>query len=164
MSARPIFVLGRHRSGTTWLSNIIASYPDVYAPQHPLHHGIHESAFFSRLVPYCNGGRTAADLLAIKHLFESSDYFLLTGLERGPDIVVNGYAKYFRIVMDAAATKHGARYWLEKTPSHTLHARFLAESYPDAVLLAVVRNTGDVVASNVHGFGKPRSAWDSRSS
>ena len=159
MSARPIFVIGRHRSGTTWLSNVIASHPAVYAPQHPLHNGVHESAFFSRLVPYCNGGRTAADLLAIKQLFEASDYFLLTGLEQGPDIVANGYVQYFRLVMEAAAARHAARYWLEKTPTHTLRAGFLAESYPDAILLAVIRNVTDVVASNVHGFGKPGSVW-----
>ena len=37
--------------------------------------------------------------------------------------------------------------------------RFLTESYPDAILVAVIRNVTDVVASNVHGFGKPGSAW-----
>ena len=76
MRPRPIFVLGRHRSGTTWLSNVLAAFPEIYAPAHELHHGTHESAFFSHLVPYCNGGRTAVDLLAIKRLFERSDYFL----------------------------------------------------------------------------------------
>jgi hypothetical protein len=159
MSVRPIFVIGRHRSGTTWLSNVVASLPGVYAPMHEAHGGIHESAFFSHLVPYCNGGRTAADLLAIKYLFERSDYFLLTGLDEGPDIVRHGYTGYFRQVMDAASQRVGARFWLEKTPAHTLFARFLSESFPDAILLAMVRNARDVVASNVHGFGNPRSVW-----
>ena len=36
-------------------------------------------------------------------------------------------------------------------------ARFLAKSFPDAVFIAVVREARDVVASNVHGFGNPRS-------
>lgn len=161
MPCRPIFVIGRHRSGTTWLSNLIASYPEVYAPMHEAHRGVHESAFFSQLVPYCHGGRTPTDLLAIKYLFERSDYFMLTGLDHGPDIVRHGYAEYFRLVMEAAAARTGARYWLEKTPAHTLLAGFLAKSFPDAILLAVVRNASEVVASNVHGFGNPRSisAW-----
>jgi len=161
MRPRPIFVLGRHRSGTTWLSNVLAAFPEIYAPAHELHHGTHESAFFSHLVPYCNGGRTAVDLLAIKSLFERSDYFLLTGLDSGPDIVEHGLVEYFRLVMEAAAHRHGARFWLEKTPAHTLLTAFLARSYPDAVLLGIVRDARDVVASNVHGFGNPRSfrAW-----
>jgi hypothetical protein len=38
---------------------------------------------------------------------------------------------------------------------------FLARSYPDAILLAIVRDAREVVASNVYGFGNPRSlrAW-----
>jgi hypothetical protein len=157
MPATPIFVLGRHRSGTTWLSNVIAAFPDVYTPMHEVHRGIHESAYFSHLVPYCNAGRTQTDLLAIKHLFERSDYFLLTGLSEGPDIVEHGYADYFRLVMDAAANGHGAKYWLEKTPAHTLLARFLSTSFPGAILIAIVRDPREVVASNVHGFANPRS-------
>ncbi len=156
---RPIFVIGRHRSGTTWFANALSACEGIWAPRHEAHRGVHESAYFSHLVPHCRGGRTSADLLAIKELFERSDFFLLTGLERGPDILRHGYAAYFRQVMDAAARAHGARFWLEKTPAHTLHARFIAKEFPDAIILAVIRRTEDVVASNVHGFGDAGSAW-----
>lgn len=157
----PIFVIGRHRSGTTWVANVLAGYHGVYALRHESHRGVHESAFFSHLVPHCRGGRTQEDLLCIKHLFERSDFFLLTGLTEGPDILRNGPAGYFRKVMDAAAQARGAHFWLEKTPAHTLHARFIVRSFPDAFILAIVRRASDVVASNVHGFGDPRSlrAW-----
>lgn len=154
---RPIFVIGRHRSGTTWLSNVLTSSGDVYAPRHELHKGVHESAFFSHLVPYCNHGRTAIDLLAIKHLFESCDFFRLTGLESGPDILDQGFVGYFRAVMDAAAQRAGAKNWLEKTPLNTLQAGWIARTFADAVLIAVVRDHRAVVASNVYGFGVPGS-------
>ena len=159
MAPRPIFVLGRHRSGTTWLSNVLASLPEVYAPSHEAHRGVHESAFFSHLVRFCNHGRTSRDLAEIKDRFERSEFFRLTGLPQGPEIVGRGSAAYFRDVMDAAAARAGARYWLEKTPAHTLHAKFIAESFPDAILVAVVRDPRDVVASNVLGFGDAASAW-----
>lgn len=159
MTATPIFILGRHRSGTTWLSNILASLPEIYVPAHERHDGVHESAFFSHLVRYCNQGRTEADLRAVKHLFESSDFFALTGLKEGPAILGQGPAAYFRSVMEAAAGMSGARYWLEKTPAHTLHAKFLAAAFPDAILIAVIRDYRAVVASNVHAFGDSRSAW-----
>jgi hypothetical protein len=147
------------------MGNILAALPEIYAPTHERHWGVHESAFFSHLVRYCNHGRTDADLRAIKCLFEGSDFFALTGLAKGPEIVGHGPARYFRDIMEAGARTKGARYWLEKTPAHTLHAKFLAQAYPDAIFIAVVRNDREVVASNVHGFGKPSSVrcWFSHS-
>jgi LPS sulfotransferase NodH len=156
----PLFILGRHRSGTTWLANALASLPEVYAPEHASPRTIHESAFFSHLVRHCNQGRTDADLREIKRLFEGSQFYALTRLDRGPDILRLGVAGYFRAVMEAGARRKGSRYWLEKTPSHTLHSQFLAEAFPDAVFIAVQRDYRDVVGSNVHGFGKPASLWN----
>jgi hypothetical protein len=159
MSPKPIFIIGRHRSGTSWLSNILASVPGVYAPRTDPARSPQESAFFSHLVPYCNHGRTNADLLAIKFLFERSAYFSLTGLVEGPEILRNRPAGYFRLVMDAAAGRRDAAFWLEKTPAHTLCVRFLVQAFPDAVMLAVTRDYRDVVSSNVHGFDRPTSLW-----
>lgn len=159
-SATPLFVLGRHRSGTTWVANVLATLPEVYAPEHASPRRIHESAFFSHLLRHCNHGRTGPDLQRAQALFERSQFFALTGLERGPDIRESGPAGYFRAVMEAGARRKGARYWLEKTPAHALHSRFLAEAYPDAVFVVVQRDYRGVVASNVHGFGRPDSAAD----
>lgn len=139
------------------MGNILCSLPEVYAPFHEAHKGLHESAFFSHVVRYCNHGRTEADLLAIKAIFEQSDLFRLTGLPAGPDIVALGYVTYFRRVMEQAARRHGARFWLEKTPAHTLHASFIKESFPDASIVTIARNSRDVIMSRVHGFGRPTS-------
>ena len=158
MPATPIFILGRHRSGTTWLANVLAASPQVYALTHERHQGVHESAFFSHLVPYCGHGRTDADQREIKRLFELSDFFALSGLKHGPDLARQGTAGYFRAVMEIGAGRRGARYWLEKTPANTLIAMRLREDFPDAVFLAVVRDYRQVVASLVHGFGDPAAA------
>ena len=160
MPARPLFILGRHRSGTTWLANILASLPEIHAITHERHQGVHESAYYSHLVPHCGHGRSDADRQEIKRLFEQSDFFALSGLEQGPDIRQLGIAGYFRAVMDAGAGRSDARYWLEKTPANTLIARRLREAFPDAVFLAIVRDYRDVVASLVHGFGNPASMTD----
>ncbi|HKX99192.1 MAG TPA: sulfotransferase [Steroidobacteraceae bacterium] len=160
MPARPLFILGRHRSGTTWLANILASVPGIHAITHERHQGVHESAYFSHLVPHCGHGRTEADRQEIKRLFEQSDFFALSGMAQGPDIGRLGTAGYFRAVMDAGASRRNARYWLEKTPANTLVARRLREAFPDAVFLAIVRDYRQVVASLVHGFGDPESMYD----
>lgn len=161
VTATPLFILGRHRSGTTWLSNVLAAHPEIYAQAHERHWGVHESAYFSHLVRYCNHGRTTPDLRAIKCLFEGSDFFALSALNREHEIVGRGPAAYFRSVMEEAAGGKNARYWLEKTPAHTLHARELAKAFPDARFVAIVRHYRPVVASNVHAFGNPKSpaAW-----
>ena len=160
MPARPLFILGRHRSGTTWLANIFASLPEIHAITHERHQGVHESAYFSHLVPHCGHGRTDADRTEIKRLFEQSDFFALSGLKQGPDIGQLGTAGYFRSVMDAGASRNNARYWLEKTPANTLLARRLREAFPDALFLAIVRDYREVVASLVYGFGDPASMSD----
>ncbi|MCK4320989.1 sulfotransferase [candidate division WOR-3 bacterium] len=38
--ASPIFVIGKNRSGTKWLSNVIANHKDVACIQHELFGGI----------------------------------------------------------------------------------------------------------------------------
>lgn len=160
MPARPLFILGRHRSGTTWLANIFASLPEIHAITHERHQGVHESAYFSHLVPHCGHGRTDADRSKIKQLFEQSDFFALSGLAQGPDIERLGTAGYFRAVMEAGASRGNARYWLEKTPANTLIARRLRDAFPDAVFLAILRDYRHVVTSLVHGFGDPNAASD----
>ena len=160
MPARPLFILGRHRSGTTWLANVLASLPQVRALTAKRHQGVHESAFFSHLVPHCGHGRSAADLAEIKRLFERSDFFALSGLTQGPDIQRLGAAGYFRALMESVSDGPDVRYWLEKTPANTLIARRLREAFPDAVFLAVIRDYREVVASLVYGFGNPAAASD----
>lgn len=44
---QPIFVFGRHRSGTTWVTNVLMSHKKVFSPNHETHNGQHESAFFA---------------------------------------------------------------------------------------------------------------------
>jgi hypothetical protein len=75
----PVFVLGQHRSGTTWLANILANHHRVVAVQSDDHFGVHESIFFSHfaraygdIADETNFRRFAAD-------FAASDYYILTG-------------------------------------------------------------------------------------
>ena len=65
-----IFVLGRHRSRTTLLANIVASHPKIFTPEHEAHRGQHESEFFSSVVPYCRLADTPTDRLALRALSE----------------------------------------------------------------------------------------------
>lgn len=158
-----IFVLGRHRSGTTWVTNILASHPHVFVPTHPAHKGQHESAFFSGLLRYCRWGKTLQDRLALKAIFERSDYYHLlheSGI-RSVDISNLTPAEYFAQLMDNATAIRGKSTWAEKTPAHTLHLSYLIKNYPEAKFVAVRRHHLRVIESNVYKlYGAPNlAAW-----
>ena len=47
-----VFIIGSHRSGTTYLTNVLAEQNDLYTPQTEKHRGQIESAFFSHFLKY----------------------------------------------------------------------------------------------------------------
>jgi len=158
-SVQPIFVVGKHRSGTTWVANILSAHPMIMCAEHKYHQGQHESAYFSALAPYCNWGRTEQDRIALRAIFEASDYYRLLKLSPSTDIDIESLSieDYFRAIMDEATVGNGCSHWVEKTPAHTLYLDCLIESYPDARIVAVKRDIHDVVRSCVYRAGDPRS-------
>jgi hypothetical protein len=137
----PVFVLGLQRSGTTWLANMLGAHPQVACVQAEDHHGIHESIFFSHFA------RTYGDLEDDRNFrqfaadFVASDYYLLTGIEEGWfwERRPRNYVDAFRGLMDEMARRRRARFWVEKSPDHTLLCRQLARDFPDARFVCVVR-------------------------
>jgi hypothetical protein len=63
------------------------------------------------------------------------------------------YEGVFRSVMDRYAEKSNARYWIEKSPVHTLSAESIARYYPDALFITIERNMKEVVASKMRLSG-----------
>lgn len=161
---KKIFVVGRHRSGTTWVANILASHPSVFTPSHEAHRGQHESEFFSSVVPYCRLGQTRSDRIAIRAIFERSDFWHLLFPDTSPslDIEALGTHGYFSSAMDDAARRRGCTHWLEKTPAHTLLLGELVHAYPDAIFVGVERDALDTTRSNVHRFANPDRWFDWR--
>lgn len=154
-----IFVVGRHRSGTTWVTNILEAHPDIFVPSHPEHHGQHESAFFSSLFPYCNWGAESADRWAIYALFFLSDYGKLLAIDSDKAQEFIGYhpSLFFQEVMDTAAHIREKKAWAEKTPAHTLYLEELVKWFPDGIFIAVDRNPYDTTISNVYKFSYNKS-------
>lgn len=157
----PIFVIGHYRSGTTWVANLLAAHPDVYTPTHPEHYGQVESNFFSSLLPYCSWGRTEADRIAMRAIFECSDYWHILFPADPPSIAASARQPdaYFRDCMDEAAKRRGCSCWVEKTPTHTLLLGYLVRQFPDALFVAVHRARHDVIRSYMFNSTDPYSAW-----
>lgn len=160
-SIQPIFVLGRHRSGTTWVTNLLAAHPQVFTPQHEQHQGQHESAYFSNLLRYFSWGKTYSDRLALAAVFERSDYWHLLFPSSAPNLNIEelGVYKYFEEAMNQAAFSRKCTHWVENTPGHTLMIPYLLTQFPHARFFVVERGIRDTIQSNVYKFGNPNKSW-----
>jgi len=147
--ATPLFVVRKHRSGTTWLSNLLLDHEQIAGVQHRDHQGIHESAFFSHVHGRYGDLSVFSNFAEFASVFSQSDYCRLMEVSFG-DIVQlypSTYAGVFRTIMDRFAEKHGAHYWIEKSPMHTSRIREIGKGYPDAQFVGILRSPVDAAFS-----------------
>src|SRR6056297_1539750 len=99
----PVFVLGKQRSGTTWLATALARHPQVAAILRPGYERVLESHYFTGLDGRYGDLASFPDYAEFASVFAASEYFRLTGL--APSTLLEAwpadYAQAFRIVMDA---------------------------------------------------------------
>lgn len=117
----PIFVLGKHRSGTTWLANQLCQHSHIVGVQHEAHGGIHESAYFSTVYGRYGDLITKSNFIELVEVLAASDYFRLAGATKEYlySLWPTTYQDLFKQAMDDLADRKGASHWLEKTPPHT---------------------------------------------
>lgn len=138
---RRIFVVGCPRSGTTLLQSFLAAHPQV--------HSFPETHFFHQLRSP-RGLRRAAGLAAAgtaQRLDDVAGWLGAPEPARPLPPTVGRYAAAFVAMADAAARKRGAAAWVEKTPANLYVLDLIERLVPDALVVHVVRDGADVVAS-----------------
>lgn len=159
----PIFILGSNRNGTTWLTNVVASHPEVAAAQHRVHWGVKENSMHRHLQYW--GDLTQPDrLIKFMELYSSGDHFRLA---RGDKSYFYQYRPtdfidFFFEMMDRYAKKEKCRYWVTK-----LDTRFysrpsvlkglqdrIEKRYGDAKFISIKREFADVLSSYVNMQGR----------
>jgi hypothetical protein len=147
----PVFVLGVHRSGTTWVANALCNHSRIYGVQAEEHFGIVESWYFSHLDRRFGELDEASRQVAFLELFRRTAFFRSgpVSAECLETLPRSSYALFFQAYLDQAAgqVKPGAQFWLEKTPVHTLYIQKLMTYYPGARFIAVERSLDGVLAS-----------------
>ena len=125
----PVFVVGPMRSGTTLLRLALDAHPDLAIPE--------ETAFML-------GGSA---VLRIPGWRYGDVWFERIGLTR--DDLVSRLRSFYDGLFSEHAARQGASRWGEKTPGHLFHMELLAEVFPDARFVGIVRHPAAVVSSMV---------------
>ena len=139
LAAPPVFVIGHHRSGTTWVYDLLA-YPEGVA-------GVFESWMFTDNLGF-------GSLLHWGHWGEGQKERVekLTGTRAGLLQLVDR-EEVFETCRELAerwlsnALKPTDRYLVEKTPDHLYSTHIINEIFPMARFVNVIRDGRDVAAS-----------------
>lgn len=141
-ASTPILVVGRNRSGTKWLSNILLNHPDIAGVQTEAHCGILETGLFGEIERVAGDLRSADSYMAFHLLWSETDFFRASGVDREFFLTRHPRPRdvyeAFRMLMDEVATRSGARFWLQKlAPSAGLTA---SGRYRDCRLVLIQRD------------------------
>ena len=149
--AIPIFVLGKQRSGTTWLANQLCEHPQIAGVQHEQHHGIHESKFFANVYGRYGDLSQKRNYMEFVEVISTSDYFRLVDATKEYlySLYPATYEEVFRAVMDRFAEARGCSHWVEKSPTHSPLGPWLAERFPDATFVSIIRDPESTVSSSL---------------
>jgi hypothetical protein len=139
LAAPPVFVVGAHRSGTTWVFEALSAHPEVA--------GVFESYLFA---PRAGFAGLLHDELW-RHGVQGHSRNL-TGHGVGVGQLVDR-ATAIDAVRDLSGRWLGEaigtddRYLVEKTPEHYMTVRLIAEVFPSARFVHVLRDGRDVAVS-----------------
>ncbi len=136
------------------MANTLINHSQVFGIVTPNYFGIDESWFFCHFDGLLGSLTKADNYRDFLDLYCQTNYFRNSPVNK-EDLVEfepRNYADFFRSFMELAAngaalSSEPIRYWLEKSPIHTLYLRELISYYPDALFVGIERELLDVVRS-----------------
>ena len=137
----PFFIVGSARSGTTLLRLILNAHPDVAVPP--------ESRFITELWRGQREVEVAKFLgaLAAHKRFQTWDLPIDAVAGELDDRPVVGYPDAIRAAFDAYANVNGKSRWGDKTPRYVEELDLIADLFPDARFIHLVRDGRNVALS-----------------
>lgn len=158
----PFFIVASARSGTTFLRLTLNAHPLVAVPPESrfiteLWNGEDEvdpGAFLRDLAQHKRFIAWELDVAAVKSQLDR---------KRLGDTKMLPYSQAIGAVYEAYAIKKGKKYWGDKTPRYVEHIPFLAERFPGARFIHLVRDGRNVALSYSHvDFGPKNVARAAR--
>ncbi|MEA2374632.1 MAG: hypothetical protein QOD53_1095 [Thermoleophilaceae bacterium] len=144
LAAGPIFVVGVARSGTTWIYDILTEHPQAY--------GVLESMLFSP-------GLGLRPLFSEDHWRSGRPPWGLRRIMTREQLIADVRELTARWLGRGLMPEH--RFFVEKTPAHTRQIQLIAEVFPEARFVHVLRDGRDVAVSvrAARGSWGSRAAW-----
>jgi hypothetical protein len=147
----PIFIVGSGRSGTSLLRDMLCAHPDIAIPG--------ESNFMPTFYGAYGdpAGPDEARRLAARIL--NLHWVKKWNLPLTPDDFAadRSFAAVVPRLYRCHATREGKARWGDKTPAYVSHIPLLAELFPGARFLHIVRDGRDVAMSFVRHYAGPRN-------
>ena len=145
-----IFVFGKNRSGTKWLSNLIANHSEVVCLQLASSSGILETNLFRNFSDVFGNLSHKENRLAFLACYTRTNAFKLSGLSE-QDLYnrrFDSYFDFFDHVMNVVACRAGKAYWLQKGVS--LELPQVIRHYPEAKFVIIRRGNAKAnIVSNL---------------
>lgn len=150
----PIFIVGCDRSGTTLLRLMLIQSSELHIPQESYFYSIlqkphdiygdftqpYQRWFFIRDLQTHQANRKTFTFSVFNLSVETAESVLA---KSAPMSVADAISTLFM----ASAQQLNKKNWGDKTPSHILHISSLAETYPDAKFIHIIRDGRDVAVS-----------------
>lgn len=146
----PFFVVGCPRSGTTLLANLLRSHPDLAIPPESHFLPLYYRAWGDP--PSERAARRLARRILALHWVRRFE------LDLAPDDFADcrRYGALVERIYGELVRREGARRWGDKTPGYALHLPTIAEVFPDAQFVHIVRDGRDVACSLIQTRIGPR--------
>lgn len=148
-NSAPIFIIGSHRSGTSFLYRLIQKHLNIGFGRDNGNfiHFLNLLPHYGDLSNYDNMFQLVSDILAIPEFKKR-----FSGLEIDPDTFIENldaptYPEVVRQFYAEWAYLKGADRWGGKTPDYSLHVNSLHQLFPDAKFIHIIRDGRDVALS-----------------
>jgi len=155
-----VFIVGRGRSGTTLIRAMLTSHTELAIPNET--HFIVPMSRDRRIVREDATVDIGAFLAKVKrqpgyHNMELDDDLVT---QRFNDARPDTYPDAVRLLFRIYADKEMKPRYGDKTPIHVLHVEYLAELFPEARFIHLIRDGRNVTLSNLELDWGPESVWE----
>ena len=145
----PIFVIGKNRSGTKWLSNILSNSIEIVSLQRKEDYGINETNIFYQFPKIFGDLNSYNNYIPFIECFAQTNIFKLTGLDKQflYTIPERNYNIIFKSVMNQYAFSKDKKMWLQKSNTYILNDAI--SYFPNATIVFIERNLEDNIRSTI---------------
>jgi hypothetical protein len=146
---KPVFIIGKNRSGTKWLSNLISNSPQIAALRREEDYGIVETNLFYQFPKIFGDLNDYNNYVPFIESFSNTNIFKLTGFEKEILYTFNerNYFRLFRSLMNKYANSNSQKFWLQKSDTHILKEGI--EYFPNSLVVIIERNMVDNIRSTI---------------